>query len=115
MCGQANVKVELICQRCGKPFETTVECVFNYSPVSNISQAEQLPEEYEPIEINEFGEITLLEAIEDELILALPLIPMHNLEHCEVSVAERVFGELPVEEAKPSPFAVLASLKNKQN
>ena len=52
--------------------------------------------------------------MEDELILALPLVPMHSSEHCEVSVAEQVFGELPEELAKkPNPFAVLANLKQK--
>ncbi len=36
-------------------------------------QAEALPEAYEPIEVNEFGEIDLLAMVEDEIILALPV------------------------------------------
>ena len=85
-----------------------------YSPVANWDQADVLPEIYEPIEFNEFGEIDLLGAVEDELILALPLVPMHSSEHCEVSAHEQVFGELPEELAKkPNPFAVLANLKQK--
>ena len=73
-----------------------------------------MPEIYEPIEFNEFGEIDLLGTIEDEFILSLPIVPMHSSEHCEVSVAEQVFGELPEELAKkPNPFAVLANLKQK--
>ena len=85
MKGQVQVDVELDCQRCGEPFE-----------------------------FNEFGEIDLLGAVEDELILALPLVPMHSSEHCEVSAHEQVFGELPEELAKkPNPFAVLANLKQK--
>ena len=54
------------------------------------------------------------QTLEDELILALPLVPMHSSEHCEVSAHEQVFGELPEELAKkPNPFAVLANLKQK--
>ena len=84
MKGQVQVDVELECQRCGEPFKQTLECHFMYSPV------------------------------EDELILALPLVPMHSSEHCEVSAHEQVFGELPEELAKkPNPFAVLANLKQK--
>ncbi|CAA2930614.1 hypothetical protein ARSQ2_01747 [Arsenophonus endosymbiont of Bemisia tabaci Q2] len=49
--------------------------------------------------------------IEDEIILSLPVIPVHNSERCEVSDADMVFGELPNEAEKPNPFAVLASLK----
>lgn len=114
MKGQASVDVELICQRCGQPFIQTLDCTFCYSPVANLDQADVLPEIYEPIEFDEFGEIDLLGTIEDELILSLPIVPLHSSEHCEVSVAEQVFGELPEELAKkPNPFAVLASLKQK--
>lgn len=49
--------------------------------------------------------------IEDEIILSLPVVPVHDSEHCEVSEADMVFGKLPAEVEKPNPFAVLASLK----
>ena len=114
MRGQAQVEVELDCQRCGEPFKQTLECNFCYSPVADSNKIDELPEIYEPIEFNEFGEIDLIGTVEDELILTLPIVPMHVSEHCEVSVAEQVFGELPEELAKkPNPFAVLANLKQK--
>lgn len=114
MKGQAKLDVELECQRCGKPFVQTLSCDFCYSPVANLDQADELPEIYDAVELNEFSEIDLLGTVEDELILNLPLVPMHSSEHCEVSVAEQVFGELPEQLAsKPNPFAVLASLKKK--
>lgn len=114
MKGHACVDVELFCQRCNQPFVQTLDCEFYYSPVANLDQADELPEIYEPIEFNEFGEIDLVSVIEDELIIALPIVPMHSSEHCEVPVAEQVFGELPEELAKkPNPFAVLANLKQK--
>ena len=111
--GQAEVTVRLICQRCNKTYEDTVHVTFCYSPVANDAQVEALPEIYEPVEFNEFGEIDLLGLVEDEFILALPHVPVHEPEHCEVSTAEMVFGELPPEADKPNPFAVLASLKRK--
>lgn len=78
-----------------------------------MDQADVLPEIYEPIEFNPFGEVDLRDVVEDELMLTLPLVPMHDPEHCEVSVAEQVFGKLPAEAEKPNPFAVLANLKRK--
>ena len=63
------------------------------------------------VQIDEFGEIDLLGMIEDEIILSLPVVPVHDSEHCEVSEADMVFGKLPAEVEKPNPFAVLASLK----
>ncbi|CAK9884683.1 MAG: Large ribosomal RNA subunit accumulation protein YceD [Candidatus Erwinia impunctatus] len=111
--GSAEVDVTLCCQRCGQSFPHHVHVTYCFSPVSSEEQAEALPEEYEPVDINEFGEIDLLAVIEDEIILALPVVPVHDSEHCEVSDADMVFGELPAEAEKPNPFAVLASLKHK--
>ncbi|QLB41962.1 23S rRNA accumulation protein YceD [Mannheimia pernigra] len=110
--GTAIVNVGFDCQRCSNTFTQTLDCSFFFSPVSNMDQADNLPEIYEPIEVNEFGEVNLLEMIEDEFILELPLVPMHSEEHCEVSATEQVFGQLPEELAsKPNPFAILANLK----
>ena len=44
MKGQAQVEVELECQRCGETFRQTLECGFCYSPVANWDQADDLPE-----------------------------------------------------------------------
>ncbi|GAB2928353.1 23S rRNA accumulation protein YceD [Hafnia psychrotolerans] len=109
--GQSDLTVTLECQRCGKTFEHQVHATYCFSPVRNDEQAEALPEAYEPIEVDEFGEVDLLAMIEDEIILSLPVVPVHESEHCEVSDADMVFGKLPAEVEKPNPFAVLASLK----
>ncbi|MCC8374794.1 MULTISPECIES: 23S rRNA accumulation protein YceD [Photorhabdus] len=109
--GHSDVDVTLECQRCGGNFSHHVHITYCFSPVVKDEQAEALPEEYEPINVNEFGEIDLLAMIEDEIILSLPVVPVHDSEHCEVSEADMVFGELPLEAEKPNPFAVLASLK----
>ncbi|GAA0336720.1 23S rRNA accumulation protein YceD [Morganella psychrotolerans] len=109
--GTADVDVSLECQRCGNIFPLHVHATYCFSPVTSDEKAEALPEEYEPIDVNDFGETDLLAMIEDELILSLPVVPVHESEHCEVSDAEKVFGKLPEEVEKPNPFAALASLK----
>ena len=111
--GDAKVTVTLECQRCGKPFVHHVYTTYCFSPVRSDEQAEALPEAYEPVQVNEFGEIDLRALVEDEVILSLPVVPVHDSEHCEVSEADMVFGKLPPEAEKPNPFAVLASLKHK--
>ncbi|MCW2254280.1 uncharacterized protein M2263_000371 [Providencia alcalifaciens] len=109
--GHAQVDVTLQCQRCRKDFKHHTDVSYCFSPVVDDEKAEALPEGYEPVQFDEFGEIDLLGLIEDEIILSLPVVPVHDSEHCEVSEADMVFGELPPEAAKPNPFAVLASLK----
>ncbi|MFD0966528.1 23S rRNA accumulation protein YceD [Seminibacterium arietis] len=112
MKGHAKVDVELECQRCGESFYQTLDCEFTYSPVSNLDRLEELPEIYEPVELNEFGEIDLIGLIEDEFLLALPIVPKHSSNICKQIESEQIFGELPEElSKKPNPFAVLASLK----
>ncbi|KLN95963.1 23S rRNA accumulation protein YceD [Moellerella wisconsensis] len=109
--GSSVTDVTLECQRCGQHFHRHVHVTYCFSPVVNDEKAEALPEEYEPIEIDDFGEISLLSMIEDEIILSLPAYPVHDSEHCEVSEADMVYGKLPSEVEKPNPFAALASLK----
>ena len=109
--GHSTVDVTLECQRCRKDIKHHVYVSYCFSPVVNDEKAEALPESYEPVHVDEFGEIDLLGMIEDEIILSLPVVPVHDSEHCEVSEADMVFGELPPEAEKPNPFAVLASLK----
>ena len=109
----AKMTLELICQRCFKPFITEVHVMNKFSPVKSDAQAETLPEHYEPVLVNEFGEVDILALIEDEIILSLPIVPVHDSKHCEVSEADMVFGEIPAENEKPNPFAILVSLKNK--
>ncbi|XBS71198.1 23S rRNA accumulation protein YceD [Acerihabitans sp. KWT182] len=111
--GSADAAVTLLCQRCNQPFAHQVHTTFCFSPVVTDEQAEALPEAYEAVYVNEYGEVDLLGMIEDEIILSLPIAPVHDPEHCEVSDTEQVFGKLPSEVEKPNPFSVLASLKRK--
>lgn len=108
-----EVVVSMICQRCQKPFSDTFHVVTQFSPVKNQEQIDDLPDYYEAVEVDELGEIDLLAMVEDEIILLLPLAPLHEIEHCEVSKTDFVFGELPDEDDKPNPFSVLANLKKK--
>ena len=47
------------------------------------------------------------------MILALPIVPMHEPDDCHVKEEDMSYGELApeAEEAKPNPFDVLKQLK----
>jgi uncharacterized protein len=111
--GKVKVEVELECQRCGEGFNHLLAADFQYSPVCDDEQTEQFPDAYEPLELNENGEIRLHQLLEDELLLAMPLIAMHELVECRVKTEQQVFGDIAAEEeqTQPNPFAVLESLK----
>jgi uncharacterized protein len=113
--GSASCEVSVTCERCGNAMAISLGCNFAYTPVKPDDDAalELIPERYDVIEKNEHGEINLRQLVEDELILALPLFPMHDEADCTVSAASMSFGDIGPEPEKPNPFAVLAELKKK--
>ena len=111
--GKANIEVDLECQRCNEVFAHECDVQFTYTPYKGEKTEEEAPEEYDLVDLNEYGEVDLIQLIEDEFILNLPQIPMHDEADCSVDSDNMVFGELPEEvvEEKPNPFDVLKSLK----
>ncbi len=75
--GEISGDFELICQRCMEPFKYTMQSQILVSPVNSDVEAKQLPDQYEPLLMDE-GEVNLLEWIAEEIHLALPLVPRHE-------------------------------------
>ncbi|EPE5848538.1 23S rRNA accumulation protein YceD [Vibrio vulnificus] len=111
--GKANIEVGLECQRCNETFTHLCEVEFTYTPYYSEKSEQDAPECYDLVDLNEYGEVDLIQLVEDEFILELPQIAMHDEADCSVDSNNMVFGEIPeeIEEAKPNPFDVLKSLK----
>ncbi len=111
--GKANVEVDLECQRCNEVFAHECDIQFTYTPNKGEKSEENTPEEYDLVDLNEYGELDLIQLVEDEFILGLPQIAMHDQADCSVNSNNLVFGDLPeeIEEEKPNPFEVLKNLK----
>lgn len=113
MNGHAQARVSLECQRCGDAFDHQCDIEFIYTPLTTKVAEEELPEAYELIELDENGEIDLYELLEDELILSLPIAPMHAEHECKRGGMQMSWGTIEPADERPNPFAVLNSLKNK--
>ncbi|MBR9727761.1 23S rRNA accumulation protein YceD [Shewanella intestini] len=112
--GKAVTELTLLCQRCMTPYTTKVTVEFSFSPCKTKEEIDELPDAYEPIECNEIGEVRLHQLIEDELIIAMPIIPMHQNADCNLGTSDIAVGEIePSQEERPNPFAVLEKLKSK--
>ncbi|MCE9687499.1 MULTISPECIES: 23S rRNA accumulation protein YceD [Shewanella] len=112
--GKAVTELTLICQRCMTLYTTEVTVDFCFSPCRTPAEIDELPDAYDPIECNEIGEIRLHQLIEDELIVAMPIIPMHEGTDCNKGSKDVVVGEIEsAQEERPNPFAVLEKLKSK--
>ncbi|CAM3845075.1 23S rRNA accumulation protein YceD [Rheinheimera salexigens] len=113
--GSASCEVSVSCERCGQAMDVSLDCNFAYTPVKlgNEAALDNIPECYDVIERDEHGEINLRQLVEDELILTLPLFPMHDEAACAVDNAAMSFGDIGPETEKPNPFAILQKLKKK--
>lgn len=119
MKGQLQTEVVLECQRCLQPMQAPIDASFALGLVRNIDAAEQLPSHYEPLLV-ESDALFLRDIIEDELLLALPLVAKHDESQC-VDVNQRA-AEVAQhndydsgESKKDNPFAALAALKSNGN
>ncbi|MFK7854996.1 MAG: YceD family protein [Granulosicoccus sp.] len=109
--GMLNTEFALHCQRCLEPMSVKISESFELVFVENEEKASELPQELDPVVLDENGHIHVVDLFEDELILHLPNIPKHSdLTACKLGQTE--FGELAadVEEGKPNPFEALKNL-----
>ncbi|NIP71652.1 MAG: DNA-binding protein [Gammaproteobacteria bacterium] len=110
--GSARARVELVCQRCLEPMAAELEAQFALGVVASEREGEQLPETYEPLVAGD-EPIQLAGVIEDELILAMPIIARHRLEECPASERASASVSGPEAGADSHPFAILKKLKTK--
>ena len=114
MTGSINSQVSMICQRCLEEVDFSIQSRFQIGLVFNDEQAAQLPRAYEPVELDSEGRLELWEVMEDEVLLALPILPTHAEGECEMKALPEPSVEITDFSGKAdNPFAVLAKLKQK--
>ncbi|PLW82141.1 hypothetical protein CWI75_10125 [Kineobactrum sediminis] len=105
-----DASVTVTCQRCLQPVRTELHTDSTLGVVWTDEQAGNLPSHLEPV-IVAGEECELRELVEDELILALPVVNYHEQTDCNkllVDLAAETAQALP---ERPNPFDVLAQLK----
>jgi uncharacterized protein len=108
--GEVSATLRVRCQRCLEALDHVVDNSMVLALISGMDEERQLPERYDPLLVSE-RRIRPGDLIEDELMLALPQIPMHEPHVCgsKAPVAERAKAQ----SGKASPFALLADLKRR--
>ncbi len=105
---QADTSLMLECQRCLGPVAADVHAERSFLFVHGEEAAAALDSDHEDDVLALTRSLDLRSLVEDELLLALPLVPRHEV--CPEPLPAGSEEEL-VDEEKPNPFAVLASLK----
>jgi uncharacterized protein len=120
--GTLDSKVIVLCQRCMSEMELDLHSDLYLKVCANDKQLRALPKSEDAIVIDETG-LNILEVIEDELILSLPIVTLHSVMSCNkadsadahftaISGLENGENQIAKDE-KQSPFAMLATLKGK--
>lgn len=107
---QALTTLSLVCQRCLQPVTVTLDVRPTIRFVHGADLAQQLDEEGEEDVLDSSAALDLRELVEDELILALPLVPRHDV--CKQPLAQASPGADDEGTAPDAhPFAMLESLR----
>jgi len=111
--GKLNTNLALRCQRCLEVMDYPLQNEFRLALVRSDSEAERLPEQYEPLLV-ETTPVHMLDMIEDEILLAVPHIPLHDESLCSIkqfSDENELIEQQADKSVKANPFAVLEKLK----
>ena len=105
---RVQVTVALECQRCLSQCELELATHSSLCVVWNEDSIKELPSGYDPLVAGDVSDLHAL--VEEELLLALPAVPMHVAGDCKA--VSNTFGDsmMDVVEEKKSPFAALGAL-----
>lgn len=113
--GTISTTLKQTCQRCLEPFQTDLTTNVDVCIMASEEQSKQLPseQEYVVIEDNSFY---IHQWIEDEIVLALPIVSYHaDDQDCHSLLTlvtnDEIDDKPTLNQQKPNPFHVLNQLK----
>ena len=107
--GRVSADIRLRCQRCLEPMRARLESTLQLIVVASDELTVTAEPGYEPFAVSDEG-LDIADLIEDELILALPMFPVHDPASCPNPIG----AEIEEPSKRENPFAVLKVLKAPQ-
>ena len=108
----ADTLMPLVCQRCLQPVDVPLQVQRSFRFVADEATAAAEDDDSEEDLLALSHSFDLLELVEDELLMELPVAPMHDVcpQAVKMSATDADFEAAAVE--KENPFAVLGRLKS---
>jgi uncharacterized protein len=101
-----QTKVQMRCQRCLSALEEAIDVRYGFRFVNDEATAQTEDEASDEVDhLVHSKQFDLLELIEDEMLMALPFVSLHEV--CPATPASTYV----LKDEKPNPFAALAGLK----
>lgn len=107
----AQVVLPLVCQRCLAPVDAEVELERSFRFVPDEATAAAQDDEAEEDLLAESRSFDLLELVEDELLMDMPVAPRHAVCPVDLPASAVDEGFEAALERRENPFAVLGRLK----
>ncbi len=111
------------CQRCMQSFSSSINGDFDLTFVIDEAAAQSLADEFDPVILDDSGQIHVVDMLEDDLLLQIPLAPRHeNVNTCfELGYIEKQEYVEGIDSAKgadsdgfkKNPFDILKDFTNK--
>lgn len=111
---ELDAEVKMVCQRCLELVTLPIHSECNYAVVREGASTQLLPKDYDVLEVGE-DPLDLLALVEDELLLALPIVPLHDPDVCQPPAGLEEPEPSEDEVSRSNPFSVLAQLKRDPN
>ena len=116
--GRVSMRLRLICQRCLGEVEVEVDAAIGLVLVRAVGERDRLglgempglPDDLDSMPLGD-EPVRALDWVEDEILLALPLVPLHPSDACGARTDAQ--GDEPAPVRRANPFAVLAALREK--
>lgn len=118
--GRVTLAVRFICQRCLGELQYRLDVPIAWalsrfdveSDALGHADVPGIADRLEPLSVG--GDlIHPLELIEDELLLAIPLVPMHEAGECQAEISAVLIDDgIGETDVSKNPFAILAALKS---
>jgi uncharacterized protein len=110
--GTLHARVKVSCQRCLRDMDLDLDCPLHLLVFDTEQEVEAVPETQDAVALTEAG-LDVLALIEDELLLSLPMVPMHADINCNQALNALRQGSTVEGTSAAKPFAVLAGLELK--
>jgi uncharacterized protein len=107
--GSADARVSVVCQRCLQPAQLTLHADIALAVIWTEEQAQNLSKDLDPWVLEE-GPADIYQAVEEELLLVLPMVAYHEEQCIDPSVLS-VGDVVPDAQESNNPFKVLEQLK----
>ena len=111
---ELDVEVKMVCQRCLELVTLPIHSECDYAVVKEGANTQSVPQGYDVLELGE-SPLDLLALVEDELLLALPIVPAHDPKDCQQPAGLDEPEPSEDEVTRSNPFNVLAQLKRDPN